>query len=428
MAASPHVIAVDGGSTDPGPAYLGTGTSFVHPASVRRDLEIIIGEGLRAGIPVIIGTAGGSGARPHVQSCLDIIAEILRDRGEAARTAVVWSDLSKECVEDNLRAGRICPLPFVPQLAPEIVHRTSHIVAQIGVEPILTALEEPVDVIVAGRCYDPAAFAALPVQRGFDYGLALHLGKILECGAIAATPGSGRDCVLGTLSEESFVVHSLNPERQLTESSVAAHTLYEKPHPYLLAGPGGHLDLSQCSYRQIDPLSVEVTGSRFVPAERYSVKLEGAIQVGYRTIAICGVRDPGTIEQLDALYDGVRAATRDGFGDADFELAFRTYGRDGVMGDLEPESRVTGHEVGIIIDVVARTQDEANTICGFARSTALHYGFPGRVTTAGNLAFPFSPSDIPVGPVFEFGVYHLMDIDDPGAFFPVSRTTMGEAK
>ena len=41
----------------------------------------------------------------------------------------------------------------------------------------------------------------------------------------------------------------------------------------------------------------------------------------------------------------------------------------------------------------------------------LHYGYAGRISTAGNLAFPFSPSDITVGKVFEFSVYHLMNID-----------------
>ena len=35
----PHVIAVDAGSTDPGPYYLGAGISFTDRAAVKRDLE-----------------------------------------------------------------------------------------------------------------------------------------------------------------------------------------------------------------------------------------------------------------------------------------------------------------------------------------------------------------------------------------------------
>jgi hypothetical protein len=49
----------------------------------------------------------------------------------------------------------------------------------------------------------------------------------------------------------------------------------------------------------------------------------------------------------------------------------------------------------------------------------LHYGFPGRVSTAGNLAFPFSPLNIPAGPVYEFNIYHLVEEHDPHRLFPM---------
>ena len=64
-------------------------------------------------------------------------------------------------------------------LNPERIKSSERIVAQIGVEPIIAALKEDVDVVIAGRTYDPAVFAALPVMKGFDEGLALHMGKIL---------------------------------------------------------------------------------------------------------------------------------------------------------------------------------------------------------------------------------------------------------
>jgi hypothetical protein len=66
-----------------------------------------------------------------------------------------------------------------------------------------------------------------------------------------------------------------------------------------------------------------------------------------------------------------------------------------------------------VIEAVAETQKLADTVCAFARSTMLHYGYPGRIATAGNLAFPFSPSDFHAGPVYEFSVYHLLECDDP---------------
>lgn len=72
-----------------------------------------------------------------------------------------------------------------------------------------------------------------------------------------------------------------------------------------------------------------------------------------------------------------------------------------------------------MIEAVAPTQALADTAVSLARSTALHQGFPGRKTTAGNFAFPFSPSDLHAGDVYEFAVYHLLEIDAAETLFPV---------
>ncbi len=76
-------------------------------------------------------------------------------------------------------------------------------------------------------------------------------------------------------------------------------------------------------------------------------------------------------------------------------------------------------ELCIIIEAVAKTQEESNTICSSARSTLLHYGYEGRKSTAGNLAFPFSPSDFSAGEVYVFNIYHLMEVDDPLECFTI---------
>ena len=58
----------------------------------------------------------------------------------------------------------------------------------------------------------------------------------------------------------------------------------------------------------------------------------------------------------------------------------------------------------------------ADTICSMTRSTLLHYGYDGRISTAGNLAFPFSPSDIKAGEVYNFSLYHIMEIENQDMF------------
>jgi len=49
----------------------------------------------------------------------------------------------------------------------------------------------------------------------------------------------------------------------------------------------------------------------------------------------------------------------------------------------------------------------------------LHFGYEGRISTAGNLAFPFSPSDLQAGEVYEFSMYHLVEVDDENDLFKI---------
>jgi hypothetical protein len=292
----------------------------------------------------------------------------------------------------------------------------------MGIQPFIAARKGGAQVILAGRAYDPAVFSSLAVAEGCNMGLATHLGKILECAAICAIPGSGSDCMFGYIGPDYFRVEALNPERKCTTVSVAAHTLYEKSDPRILPGPGGYLDLTETRFEQETPEIVRVTGSKFIEGDTYFVKLEGARRVGYRTISIAGTRDPVMMQKIDDIIAGVKSRVADNFRDRklSYNLNFIVYGRDGVMGALEPlRLNPQSHEFGIIIEAVAGTQELANTICATARSTMLHYGYEGRRATAGNLAFPYSPSDFKAGEVYAFSVYHLLQVDDPAAPFPI---------
>lgn len=422
MKRKPHVIAVDAGSTDPGPYYLGAGISFTDRNSVKRDLEIMIPAALEAKIPVVVGTAGGSGARPHVEFVLDIVRQIAAEKSLSFKMAVIQSEFDKELVKENVRKGYVSPLFPAKEITEADVDESVHIVAQMGEEPFIKALSEGADVIIAGRSYDPSVFSALAIKEGFDKGLAIHLGKILECAAIAALPGSGSDCMFGYLRHDCFILETLSPQRKCTTLSVAAHTLYEKTNPYVLPGPGGAINLYESKFEQIADNKVKVSGSRFVPTEEYFIKLEGVKKTGYRTISCAGVKDPIMISKIDSITQSVRERVINNFetyGIKDFFLDFKIYGKNGVMSMFDGLGESHSDELLIIIEAVAATQEQANTICGFARSTMLHFGYEGRIATAGNLAFPFSPSDCKMGEVYEFNLYHLMKVDDPTTLFPV---------
>lgn len=419
MAEQPDVVAVDAGSTDPGPYYLGEGISFTDRNAVKRDLSLMLKACIQNKIPLIIGTAGGSGAKPHLEEHLEIIVEIAKEQSLEFKLATIPSDIPQTVVLDKYKNNKITDVTCTPPLTEQDILDSRNIVVQMGMEPIIKALEQGADVILAGRCYDPAVFAALPVKLGYDKGLAIHLGKILECASIAATPGSGSDCMMGYLGEDYFKVKPLNPNRRCTTVSVSAHTLYEKSDPFLLPGPGGILNLTHSVFTQEDEHTVMVKGSVY-EEKPYALKLEAAKHVGCRTVSIAGSADPILIKQLDEIVAGVKERTKDNFSEIldNYYLDFKIYGLNGVS--LFEQEKQLPTEVGIIIEAVAKTQEEANTLCSFARSTMLHFGYTGRIATAGNLAFPFSPSDFKAGNVYEFSLYHLMNDVDPLEFFPVT--------
>ena len=134
-----------------------------------------------------------------------------------------------------------------------------------------------------------------------------------------------------------------------------------------------------------------------------------------------------SIADIDAILEQVRqrvSAQVPGGEQRAGELYFHVYGKHGVMGAAEPDRDNPGHEIGIVIEAIAPDPEQADTLCSLARSTLLHYGYPGRLCTGGNLAFPFSPSDIRAGRVYTFSVYHLMQ-DDPAELFPLQITEVG---
>ena len=415
------LIAVDAGSTDAGPYYLGSGDLFGSRAMIQRDLQMLVDAQERTGAPIVIGSAGGAGTNIQVDSLLGILDEVLAERGVSKKVAVIRSELDRSVIREALDQGRVRTFETGEALTHGDIDDACHIVAQIGPEPIIAALREKPDIVIAGRAWDVANVAALPVLQGYPKGLAYHLGKILECGGQAALPVEGSDLLMGRLFSDGFIVESPHERKVCTVESVSAHTLYEKTNPVRLPCPGGLVDLTGSQFEQDDAARVRVTGSDFEPAPVYTLKLEGARQVGFRHIAIGGIRDPRMISQIDDIETEVRARLAQNLegrvDPASYTLTIRRYGLDGVMGALEPV-QTPAHELGLLVDAVGDTPEIAETVCAMARSLLLHWGYPGRIATAGNMAFPFSPADVPAGTVYAFNIYHLMEVDDPVVLFP----------
>jgi hypothetical protein len=288
----------------------------------------------------------------------------------------------------------------------------------MGIEPIQDALKRGAQVIIAGRSSDVAIYAALPILKGIPHAVAFHAGKILECGAASAAQRLYPDCMASEMDQDGFIVEPPNPDLRCTPQSVIAHTLYENADPYHLVEPGGTLDTRSADYQSVSDRAVRVTGSQFIPADKYTVRLEGAALVGYRSIVIAGIRDPLLIEQLDSFFTSLRPVVERKVRESlklqpqEYDFQFRQYGRNGSLGQLEPCRQICGHEIGLVIDVVARSQQAAAEIALVLSHTGLHHPIPEWQGLISNFAFPFSPPVIDVGPVYRFCANHVWELDD----------------
>lgn len=416
IAAGPDLIAIDGGSTDSGPSYLGRGVSKYARAATKAEWKGLIEARAAAGVPLVIGTAGTCGTGSAVDWLYDITVEILAELGQTARIAVLKSDQPIARVREALVNDRISPLPHAPHIDAELISQCTNIVALAGAEQIAAALDTGADIVIAGRTTDTAIIAALPIQRGMHPGAAWHGAKIGECGALCATnPQSG--VILVDVDETGFTVTPLADGAHATPHTVSAHMLYENSDPFILYEPGGHLDVTGARYVALDDKRVRVEGSEWVPSDRYTVKLEGARVAGYQTILIAILRDPRYVAAVQDWCDDIavrhadRVAQRMGLGPQDYSLELRLVGQNATLGALEPRAG-SAAEVGVMGIVTARTQEQANDIGKLLNPFLLHHPLT-QDEEQPTFAFPFSPAEIDRGPAWEFCLNHVMELADP---------------
>ena len=420
LAREPDFIGADMGSVDPGPNYLGAGHMATSGPTTVRDLRLLLNGARASDTPLIIGSAGTAGAKPHLEATLDLVRGIAAEDNLHFKLAVAHADVDKEMIKQAAREGRLTPLADNIEAGEDDIDASTHIVAQMGTEAICRALETGADVVVTGRACDTAIYAAIPRLLGFAESNAMHMAKIIECASLCCTPG-GRDSMLGTLDADGFVLESMNPERHATPMSVAAHGLYEQATPYLLIEPEGTLHLEGVNYTAVDHHRTRAAGAEWRPAEQFTVKLEGAAPVGERMLILAGSADPRFIAGLDEILPAVKKLVGEIVPpnpDSPYELDFRIYGRGAVSLWGHGRNDEPG-EVFILGEVLAETLEEAKTVAATTKQYLLHHGFPGRLSTAGNLAFPFTPPEVPFGTAYRFSLYHVMAVDALAPLFPV---------
>lgn len=419
VAERPHVIGADSGSVDPGPYYLGSGHSFTSAELVTRDTRLCLEAGHDLGVPVVFGTAGGAGGEPHLSFALDCLRSAARAAGlQGLRVVLVHAEQEKEAVSRWIAEGRVDGFMNGPTPTAADAQACERIVAQMGIATIERALAEEPDVVLAGRASDVAIFAAPAIRAGGNPALAIHLGKVIECGAHCAEPGSGRDAIVAVLHDDYFELRPPNPERRCTPEAVAGHMLYENTHPYRLAEPDGVCDLADVTIESVDDRTVRASGARFEPADKLTVKVEGAAPIGYRSLVIGGMRDPRLVREIDHVVGVVEEAVEESLGGEEYRLSFRLYGRDGVLGTSEPQTE-PAHELGVVCEAVAPTASLAHAVAQAAEAALITAPYPGGISATGNLAVPFSPLVVDAGSAYEWRVFCLAEAEREQDLFPL---------
>jgi ribosome modulation factor len=425
MALKPDFIGADSGSTDPGPHYLGSGDTLFSESAYKRDLRLMLLAGRAAKIPVIVGSACTAGSDPQLARLTRIARDIAREEKLTFKIAAIHSEQSKDYLKAKLREKKITPLANAPHLDEAVIDRSAHIVGMAGIEPFVAALENGAEVVIAGRSSDTSIFSAMPVMKGFNPATVWHAAKILECGAACVVLRKYPDCMFATLTDGGFVVEPPNPAYRCDPASIASHNLYENATPYELVEPSGVLNTYTAKYDAVSDRAVRVSGSTFKPAERYTIKLEGAELAGYQSLIIGSVRDPIILRQFDSWLDGLTKATRDRiaavFGEgieAKYRFDVRVFGRDAAMGPLEPDLTI-GHEVGLVFQVTADTEELAAALIKSVGHIAVHYPVPEWTGLITSIAYPYSPSELHRGACYRFNMNHVVEPATPLEMFPI---------
>jgi hypothetical protein len=427
----PDYIIADAGSCDMGPRPLGADGQVSLEEWQYHDLEVMLVEARRLKVPMIVGSASDTGTDRGVDQFVAMIRDIASRHGLAPfRLAAIHSEIPVAELKRRRAAGaRIAGLDGRDDADDAMLDRTTRAVAVMNAEPIRAALEAGAEVVIAGRSSDCALFAAPLLMHGFSPATSYYTGKLMECASFCAEPFMGKESILGRVEEDAVYLTPMHPGQRCTPASIASHAMYERTNPYREYVAGGYVDMSNCRYEQVDPRTTRASGAVFVPDSQCRVKIEGSGLVGQRRLAVVGIRDPYTIEFIDKAIAWARDKLCERYGPigGDYHVFYHLYGRDGVMGDLEPNRHLRPHELGIVVEAMAQDGKLAEKICALAARNLFYARLPEVKGTAGAAAL--MSDEILVGePGYVWTLNHVLAVDSPHELFRTRHMTVGAAQ
>jgi hypothetical protein len=426
----PDFVVADSGSCDIGPYPLGSDLQSSPVAWQRDDLEVILTQCRKLGIPMIIGSSSDTGTNRGVDLYVSLIKDIAKRHAlKPFKLAAIYSDVPIAALKERLKQGLVIEgLDGRPNADEDVLNRTDHAVGVMGPEPIQEALRAGADVVICGRSSDCVIFAAPLLNAGLSPAVANYAGKLLECASFCAEPFMGKESVLGRVQSDAVFVTAMHPPQRCTPLSLASHAMYERSSPYREYVAGGYVDMTECQYEQFDERTTRASGAKFVRSDVYKVKLEGAGKVGERRLFIVGIRDPNTIARIDEAVAWAKSKLVERYGDMgqEYMVHYHLYGRNGVMGPLEPAPPVSPHEIGVVVETVCKDAERAEEICALAARNLFFARLPNMKGTAGAAAL--MADEVLAGhPAYEWTLNHVIAVDDPLELFPIKYETVGAA-
>ncbi|MEK5081089.1 acyclic terpene utilization AtuA family protein [Solibacillus sp. FSL W7-1436] len=420
-ATKPDYYCADSGSDDIGPTALGSDRSVSMYNWQKHDLELMLLAAREQGVPMIIGSAGDTGANSRVDMYVQIIKDLAKEHNlPPFKIGYFYSEVEKEFLKNQMQNDvKIEGLDSRNDLTLEELENTKRIVAVAGVHPFIKALDLGADVVIGGRSSDVAVFAAPAIREGFPEANAYYLGKVLECASFCAEPYGAKESIIGTITHEDVKATAMHPDQRCTIASVAGHAMYERSNPYFEYFAGGMLDMTDCHYEQYDEKTCRITGYKYKPIEgKVKVKLEGAGLIGEKFIGIAGVRDPYTIENIDTVIKFVEDQVAQEFAGVEYSLNLKVFGKNGVMGDLEPVKEIKSHELAIVIEGITRDKVTAEELTLFATRQVFYCKLPEVKGTAGTAAYLIDDV-LYAGQSYKWTLNHVIPVENALDLFDV---------
>jgi hypothetical protein len=108
-------------------------------------------------------------------------------------------------------------------------------------------------------------------------------------------------------------------------------------------------------------------------------------------------------------------------------IDYHVYGRDGVMGRLEPKRSISSHELGLVVEATAPDQETATKLAQLTRQPLLHHPIEKWKGSITGFACLHNPAHIERGPVYQFNLNHVVLADSPISMFRTAHLQVNGA-